>query len=73
MELVKKGKDPDAKPAPKPVPPKSAVTEPIAADNRVCEATIKFIAPVEEMKKLVALIKQSGVHYEVVNQSIVRQ
>ena len=73
MELVKKGKDPDAKPAPKPVPPKSAVTEPIAADNRVCEATIKFIAPVEEMKKLVALIKQSGVHYEVVNQSIVRK
>lgn len=69
MELVKRGKDPDAKPAPK-KPAKVAVSEPIAADNRVCEAIIKFIAPMDEMKKLVALIKQSEIHYEVIEQKI---
>lgn len=73
MELVKRGKDPDAiKPAPKPEPPKSSVVEPIAADNRICTATVEFTAPVDEMKKLVALIKQSGVKYKVINQTIVK-
>ena len=35
------------------------------------EATIKFTASVEEMKKLVAIIKKAGVAYEVIDQHYV--
>lgn len=80
MADVKAGRDPDAakpKPAPAPTPapaPASVpVSDPITSNSRVMTATVKFIAPVDEMKKLVAVIKTSGIHYEVIEQKFVKE
>ena len=70
MEAVKRGKDPDA-PKKDPTERKVKVNDPIPANIREMEATIKFTASVEEMKKLVALIKKAGVAYEVIDQHYV--
>lgn len=67
MAAVKAGKDPDAKPV-DPTEKKVKVSDPIPANVREMEATIKFTASVEEMKKLVALIKKAGIAYEVIDQ-----
>lgn len=66
MEAVQAGRDPDAATAPKPVP----VSDPVTA-NRMMTATVKFFAPLAEMKKLVSIIKCAGVKYEVIEQKFV--
>lgn len=67
MEAVKSGKDPDA-PKKDPTEKKVKVNDPIPANIREMEATIKFTASVEEMRKLVTLIKKAGIAYEVIDQ-----
>ena len=70
MAEVKAGKDPD-RPKPDPTEKKVKASDPIPANVREMEATVKFTATVEEMRKLVALIKKSGVCYEVIDQHFV--
>ena len=70
MAEVKAGKDPD-RPKPDPTEKKVKTSDPIPANVREMEATVKFTATVEEMRKLVALIKKSGVCYEVIDQHFV--
>lgn len=66
MDAVRSGRDPDAAVAPKPVP----ATNP-AEVNRMMTATVKFTATLAEMKRLVAVIKTSGIAYEVLEQKFV--
>ena len=66
MDDVRAGRDPDRKPEPKPVPASNPVTV-----NRKMTATVKFTAGVESMRQLVAVIKASGVQYEVLEQKYV--
>lgn len=65
MAAVKAGKDPDA---PKPQTKKVETSDPIEVKGQMMEATVKFTATVEKMKELVALIKKTGVPYEVIDQ-----
>lgn len=66
MDAVRAGRDPDAATAPKPVPASNPVEV-----NRMMTATVKFTASLADMKRLVAVIKASGVKYEVVEQKYI--
>lgn len=66
MSAVKSGKDPDA-----PKPQKVKASDPVAVNEQTMEATVKFTSTVADMRKLVALIKKSGVKYEVIDQHII--
>ena len=67
MAAVRAGRDPDQKPAPKPVP----ASDPVTPNSRMMTATVKFTASVEEMRKLVMIIKNCGIPYEVLEQKYV--
>jgi hypothetical protein len=66
MSAVKSGKDPDAERL-----KKAKASDPVAVNEQLMEATVKFTSTVAEMRKLVAVIKKSGVKYEVIDQHIV--
>ena len=72
MNIVRSGGDPDARPAPKPAD-KVPVSDPITPNTRMMTATVKFTASVEDMRKLVAVIKAAGISYEVLEQKFIEQ
>ncbi len=68
MDDVRAGRDPDRKPEPRPV----AVSDPIPPKgDKNMTATVRFTATLEAMKQLVAVIKASGVQYEVLEQKFI--
>lgn len=70
MAAVKAGKTPDAQKQ-DPTEKKVKTNDLIPSNEQMMEATVKFTATVLEMRKLVALIKKSGVPYVVIDQHIV--
>ena len=66
MSAVQAGRDPDEAVAPKPVPASNP-----AEVNRMMTATVKFTASLVDMKRLVAVIKASGIAYEVLEQKFI--
>ena len=67
MDDVRAGRDPDRTPEPRPVP----ASDPIPTKGKNMTATVRFTATLEAMKQLVAVIKASGVQYEVLEQKFI--